>query len=40
MINQHIETGADITIGTVPVTAKEAPDFGILKTDNKNNYFA
>jgi glucose-1-phosphate adenylyltransferase len=37
MINQHIETGADITIGTVPVTAKEAPDFGILKTDNKND---
>lgn len=37
MINQHIETKADITIGTVPVTAKDAPGFGILKTDKDHN---
>lgn len=37
MIEQHISTGADITIGTVPVNAKDAPGFGILKTDEKNN---
>ena len=37
MIEQHISTGADITIGTVPVNAKDAPGFGILKTDEENN---
>ncbi|MGY5851515.1 glucose-1-phosphate adenylyltransferase [Salegentibacter sp. F14] len=37
MIQQHIDTGADITIGTVPVNAKEAPSFGIMKTDKDNN---
>nr|WP_295869804.1 glucose-1-phosphate adenylyltransferase [uncultured Chitinophaga sp.] len=33
MINHHIETGAEISIATIPVAAKEASDFGILKTD-------
>lgn len=37
MIEQHRDTGADITIGTVPVNAKEAPSFGILKTDKDNS---
>ncbi|PKD20622.1 glucose-1-phosphate adenylyltransferase [Salegentibacter salinarum] len=37
MVQQHIDTGADITIGTVPVNAKEAPSFGIMKTDKDNN---
>ncbi|UNY97429.1 glucose-1-phosphate adenylyltransferase [Zhouia spongiae] len=37
MVKQHIDTGADITIGTVPVNAKEAPGFGIMKTDATNN---
>ena len=37
MVQQHIDTGADITIGTVPVNAKEAPSFGIMKTDQDNN---
>lgn len=37
MIEQHISTGADITIGTVPVNAKDVPGFGILKTDEENN---
>lgn len=29
----HTETGADLTVATIPVTADEAPAFGILKTD-------
>ncbi len=33
MIKAHHESGADISIATLPVTAKEAPEFGILKTD-------
>ncbi|HSP12664.1 MAG TPA: glucose-1-phosphate adenylyltransferase [Salegentibacter sp.] len=37
MIQQHIDNGADITIGTVPVNAKDAPSFGIMKTDKENN---
>ncbi|WP_143306108.1 glucose-1-phosphate adenylyltransferase [Chitinophaga vietnamensis] len=32
-IDHHIETGAEISIATIPVSAKEASDFGILKTD-------
>lgn len=36
MLNHHINNKADITIGTVPVNAKEAPGFGILKTNLKN----
>lgn len=37
MIEQHINNGADITIGTVPVNAKDAPGFGIMKTDENNS---
>lgn len=33
MIHHHIETGAEISIATIPVSAKDASDFGILKTD-------
>ncbi|WP_160716076.1 glucose-1-phosphate adenylyltransferase [Chitinophaga solisilvae] len=33
MISHHIETGAEISIATIPVSAKDASDFGILKTD-------
>ena len=36
MIEHHKETGADVTIGTIPVTAAEAPGFGILKTDSSH----
>ncbi len=36
MINAHIKSNAEITIATQPVTAKEAPAFGILKTDNNS----
>jgi glucose-1-phosphate adenylyltransferase len=34
MLNSHKETGADITIATIPVAEKEASEFGILKTEN------
>lgn len=36
MINNHRDAGADITIATIPVGDREAPEFGILKTDEKN----
>jgi glucose-1-phosphate adenylyltransferase len=34
MLLNHKEKGADITIATIPVTAKEASEFGILKTED------
>lgn len=37
MIKAHIKSNSEITIGTVPVKEKEAPSFGILKTDDNNN---
>ena len=36
MIEEHIKHGADITIATLPVNAKDAPEFGILKTNDEN----
>ena len=36
MIKAHKKSGAAITIATLPVTAKDAPEFGILKTDSDN----
>lgn len=32
MIEAHVKSGAEISIATLPVTSKEAPEFGILKT--------
>ncbi|PUZ19792.1 glucose-1-phosphate adenylyltransferase [Chitinophaga costaii] len=37
MLQHHIESEAQISIATIPVNAKDASDFGILKTD-ANNY--
>ncbi len=37
MIDNHKAAGADITIATIPVTAREATEFGLLKTDASNN---
>ncbi len=34
MLSNHKEKGADITIATIPVSAREASEFGILKTDD------
>lgn len=31
MLNEHVDNGADISIATIPVVEKDAPDFGILK---------
>jgi glucose-1-phosphate adenylyltransferase len=36
MINNHIETNAEISIATIPVDAADVPGFGILKTDENN----
>lgn len=36
MIDKHTESKADITIATIPVGDREAPEFGILKSDEKN----
>jgi len=33
MLASHKAMGADITVATIPVSAKEASEFGILKTD-------
>ncbi|RVT75425.1 glucose-1-phosphate adenylyltransferase [Flavobacterium sufflavum] len=34
MIEEHMRKEADITIATLPVNAKDAPEFGILKTNS------
>jgi glucose-1-phosphate adenylyltransferase len=36
MVEEHIKSKAKISIATIPVTAKEATSFGILKSDDKN----
>ncbi|HEX7584511.1 MAG TPA: glucose-1-phosphate adenylyltransferase [Prolixibacteraceae bacterium] len=36
MIEAHIKAGAEITLATLPVVAKEASEFGILKADAEN----
>lgn len=34
MLQEHKQTGADITIATIPVGQRDASEFGILKTEN------
>src|SRR5687768_4804203 len=34
MLEGHKRSGADITVATIPVTEREASEFGILKTEN------
>lgn len=36
MLEEHIKSNADISIATLPVNAKDAPEFGILKTNSEN----
>ncbi len=36
MIDAHKKSGAAITIATIPVAEREAPEFGILKSDSDN----
>jgi len=37
MLTHHRDTGADISIATIPVTERDAPEFGILKSDEKQH---
>lgn len=37
MLQDHIEFGADVSIATIPVNAKDATGFGIMKTDENDN---
>ncbi|MBV9126926.1 MAG: glucose-1-phosphate adenylyltransferase [Verrucomicrobia bacterium] len=39
LLQQHIDSGADITLGTVPVTRRDAPGFGIMHSDDKLRIF-
>jgi len=36
MFDHHVKNNADITIATIPVTQREAPEFGILKSNDEN----
>ena len=36
MVDAHIKSNAKISIATIPVNAKDATSFGILKSDDKN----
>ncbi len=36
MLEEHIKSNAEISIATIPVDAKDATSFGILKSDDKN----
>ncbi|WP_188506185.1 glucose-1-phosphate adenylyltransferase [Parapedobacter pyrenivorans] len=40
MIEHHIESDAEISIATIPVNAKDATSFGILKSDEAGNITA
>jgi glucose-1-phosphate adenylyltransferase len=33
MLNNHTEKKADISIATIPVAERDAPEFGIMKKD-------
>ncbi|MBL7818422.1 MAG: glucose-1-phosphate adenylyltransferase [Saprospiraceae bacterium] len=35
MVKEHIAKGAELSIATIPVVAKEATEFGIMKVDKK-----
>ncbi len=37
MFQTHVDSGSDITIATIPVTEREAPEFGILKSNDAND---
>ncbi|MFA9189529.1 glucose-1-phosphate adenylyltransferase [Flavobacterium sp. FBOR7N2.3] len=36
LLEEHIKNEADITVATLPVNAKDAPDFGILKSNSES----
>jgi len=37
MIQQHVETGADVTVGCIEVPREEATGFGVMHVDAKDN---
>lgn len=37
MLEKHVESGADVSIATIPVHAEDATGFGIMKTDEHGN---
>ncbi|PLW78665.1 glucose-1-phosphate adenylyltransferase [Cohaesibacter celericrescens] len=37
MVRQHVETGADVTIGSIEVPIEEASAFGVMKVDENDN---
>ncbi|MXV49722.1 glucose-1-phosphate adenylyltransferase [Pedobacter sp. HMF7647] len=37
MIRNHQDAGADVTVATIPVNAKDATSFGIMKSDENQN---
>jgi glucose-1-phosphate adenylyltransferase len=37
MLEKHVESGADVSIATIPVHAEDATGFGIMKTDENGN---
>lgn len=37
MLQNHRDKNADISIATIPVDERDAPEFGILKTNDENN---
>lgn len=36
MLEEHVAKGAELSIATIPVTAKDATEFGILKSDDES----
>ncbi len=36
LLDKHIESGAELSIGTIPVNASDATGFGIMKVDENN----
>ena len=36
MLQAHADSGAEISIATLPVNAKDATSFGIMKTDDEH----
>jgi glucose-1-phosphate adenylyltransferase len=37
MAQHHIQSGADLTLATIPVNAQDAPGFGIMKVNDRGN---
>ncbi|HEY8006669.1 MAG TPA: glucose-1-phosphate adenylyltransferase [Methylocella sp.] len=37
MLQQHVDSGADVTVGCLQVPRKEASDFGVMHTDPSDN---